>query len=736
MRASPSAPVLNASAPQLRLQSAVDPEWLSFVGVLLVPALAGLVCGESQRASFFFGAAVYLGLLKWLGWLVLTRNSSRPRAYLAFAAEVFAGLAVGLAWCYFRNLLRVLWPDSYSLREFSVLSALVVLLHVGAGLTDLGTRGLRAVWSRELLARLAVYGPFAAVLGVSLWHISATWGVQGNDAFFHAFNAQVHAAHGLGCLHPLKQDLLVNYPSGFALLNTLCVWVSPLNVPQAVNLQHVLLLAAALFLITTTLATLAGRAFLLLHSLPLLFLVGFPLYALYPDASYQGQPRQAAVAIATAAALLPLHAPVTSIGRFLCAGAPSAVLAVFCLLLNPASAPFALAAGLLGLAIQVGRGSAHLPLRRRTVMGAQGLFGVLALALLVGIDPYYQGLRQELRKHATEPSEPPAPSGFSLARGARGVLATDFISLSPSVSMNIAEQEAYLIAWPETFPYSLYVGGTGLLCLAALLVHWRTPEKGAEQRRAARVLGTCLVLWVGLKAGVNFFAAALSSATTYLNLLRVYLGFLLLRHELLLLFTLASASAILIALSAERRGRWAWAWKAAGASLVVLGCVGPGLGNLGLAIPSGRILLLPNPDDGITQDDLELVAWIDEHLPAGQGKIGLAAYSFRAGMRQEEQYLNAIGGGQALVLYGRTANYRFGILALERHEGRAEYDRHVKDRFDPAWCLRNGIRFFYISAAGFEQNPGLAQARKDGLLRPRKEIGSSGLYEVLLPGAR
>src|SRR5262249_22183474 len=51
-----------------------DPEWLPFVLPLCLPALFCLVFGEFQRASFFGGMALSLGVLKWLGWLVLTRR--------------------------------------------------------------------------------------------------------------------------------------------------------------------------------------------------------------------------------------------------------------------------------------------------------------------------------------------------------------------------------------------------------------------------------------------------------------------------------------------------------------------------------------------------------------------------------------------------------------------------------------------------------------------------------------
>src|SRR6266511_6099060 len=94
-----------------------DPEWPLFVAVLLLPALLVLVTGQFQKASFFAGAAVYAGVLKWLGWLVFTRPSLHRPAFVLFPLEMFLGLALLCGWFYLRNLAGWLWPMSYGLLE-------------------------------------------------------------------------------------------------------------------------------------------------------------------------------------------------------------------------------------------------------------------------------------------------------------------------------------------------------------------------------------------------------------------------------------------------------------------------------------------------------------------------------------------------------------------------------------------------------------------------------------------
>src|SRR5207248_1414271 len=59
-----------------RLLGCSDPEWLPCLGFLLLPAVLCAVLGLPQRVSFFAGMAVYLAVLKWLGWIVCPRSPS------------------------------------------------------------------------------------------------------------------------------------------------------------------------------------------------------------------------------------------------------------------------------------------------------------------------------------------------------------------------------------------------------------------------------------------------------------------------------------------------------------------------------------------------------------------------------------------------------------------------------------------------------------------------------------
>src|SRR5438094_7495967 len=74
-----------------RLLALADPEWPLCLVVLLAPAAFALALGDGRKASFFFDAAAYVAVLKWLGWAVFGRLApARPR-FLLFPAELFAG---------------------------------------------------------------------------------------------------------------------------------------------------------------------------------------------------------------------------------------------------------------------------------------------------------------------------------------------------------------------------------------------------------------------------------------------------------------------------------------------------------------------------------------------------------------------------------------------------------------------------------------------------------------------
>ena len=132
----------------------------------------------------------------------------------------------------------------------------------------------------------------------------------------------------------------IAYPSGFGAMNAITVALSPLNVVQAVNMQHILLLVTSFFLVTGTIAFLSGRTLWLLHSMLLPLLALFPLHGLYPYLNYEGTGRQVAPALLIALCLLPVLSATTRRLPFVLLLAVEALLAVLTVALNPACAPW------------------------------------------------------------------------------------------------------------------------------------------------------------------------------------------------------------------------------------------------------------------------------------------------------------------------------------------------------------------------------------------------------------
>jgi hypothetical protein len=141
----------------------------------------------------------------------------------------------------------------------------------------------------------------------------------------------------------------------------------------------------------------------------------------------------------------------------------------------------------------------------------------------------------------------------------------------------------------------------------------------------------------------------------------------------------------------------------------------------------------------VTENDLKLTAWLDEHVPPEKGTIGLAAFVFTAGPHNEEHHIYPLSGGHALALYGRHYNFRFFLPTLEGDGGGA-YAEHVSvglahhlqgnRGFDAGWCLRNHIRYFYATREGLSKNPALTEAVARRRLSPVVQFGNSVLYEV------
>ncbi len=735
------------------LAALADPEWPLLLLVLLAPAGGCLVLGQTAKASFFLGSAIYIAVLTWLGWLVFGRwTAVRPR-FLLFPADFFAGLAVVCTWFYLRNLVAKLWPASYGLGELGWLFPALVVLHVGAlglrtlkrlnGTPHLPPRSAEYRGEGSLLAlgqRLLLYGPFAALLVVAFWSIGDSLGVTGTDAIQHTFMTRVYLHGGMDfAVPPLGHT--VGYPAGFGAMTATTAAVAPLSVVQAFHLQHVVLCIAAVVLVTTGVAALVQRPLSLLHLLALPFLFVFPLYALYPDLLYPGTPKQAGPPLWVAICVLPLLAPTSGRGPFVLTLALTGLLAALSVAQNPACAPFAALAMVVAAAILAYRGRRGLGWSRRRVLLIQAGLALLTAALVLGNDPYYGGLVRRAAPAAKVASASsadvaaPAPR-YSLARGLHEAARVNPLTLSPIVTPTGITHYDQLRTWNEKRPATALLVAAGVL---ALLVVGPLVLRG---RRAALIgvplallVMTALGLRLILKYGITLAADGLSLSDPQTALLSVYLRYLLLRVELLLLFACLAASVAQLFLLLESRERLPVVTRAiALGSLALACCVFP---IIWLFVPradlewSGTPTMLQNNRFKVTPDDLRLAAWVDDHVPPDTGAIGLAALTYRCGTNNAEHHIYPVDGGLALALYTRSYNVRFLMPALEGRRGVVEYERHVRDKLDGEWCRINGIRYFYATPAGLRENPGLARAKAAGQLTLLHAEGESAVYKVV-----
>jgi hypothetical protein len=714
-----------------RLLALADPEWPLCLAVLLAPAALALALGDGRKAWFFCGAAVYVAVLKWLGWAVFGRLTTvRPR-FLLFPAELFAGLAVVCAWFYLRNFVANAWPGSYSLRELAWLFPALLVLHAVA----LVLRGPALLAAPRLLLaalgeRLALYVPFVVMLTVALWSIGGALGVTGTDPIHHTFTARVYVHDGLDFVVPPTGTPIV-YPAAFGAMNATAAALAPLSVVQAFHLQHVLLCIAAVFLVTTTVAVLLGRPLPLLHAAPLPFLFLFPLYGLYPDLLYPGTPKQVGLPLFAAVCLLPVAAPVTRRGPMLLAMGLTGLLGALAVALNPACVLYVLLATVLAAAIY-----AHRTRPRWRVLLAQAAVGLLAAALVLGADPYYRGY---LPSRAPEPAPaaepaPPPPPGFSLAAGLRALRVVNPLGLSPAVSATaMSYQFDYLKDWTDRWLSTVFVFATFGLALLAFGPLAVTRRRAAVPSGALVVMTLAsLALCVALEYGVTLVAGGLSLARADTGLLSGYLRYLLLRCELLLLFAAFVGAGTHLYLTVEARGRLRGRAGVTAIALLAAACWALPAAWLVVRTPrlewAGPTTVIDNRRFAVTDDDLRLAAWIDDHLPPGD--VGLAALTYHCGLNDYEHHIYPVDGGFALAVYGRSYRYRFLIPALETEAAVTGYEKHVHDDFDAAWCLRNGIHYFYATPNGLRENPGLAKAAATGALRLLHAEGESRLYEV------
>ncbi len=713
------------------------------VAVLLVPALLCGAAGNRLRFSFFAGAALYVGVMKWLGRLVFGRYVQTQCRYLLFPAEFFAGLAVACGWFYVRNALGWLWPGSYSLMELRVLAWAIAAFQVLIWLTLLSNR-LKA-WRQDrpaarhaLLQRLWLYVPFALLLTCALWQLSNVLHVQQSDAYFHAFSTRVFHDEGLW-FAGFTNGKALGYPSGFGAINAVTLAVAPLTPVQVVNLQHVLLLLLGISLISSVLGVVAGTGSRVLQGAALVFIPVFPIYCLAPELFGSSTGRQAAPALLAALCLLPLLANVRSTASFLCTVGVQGLLATLLVALNPTTAPFVAFGGLAGIVVIWRRQRVEgITFGWRRIMAALAL-AALPACLLVACDRYYSAL-VVTRDNSVRVTLGPASNSpfFSLADAAAALPRINPLVLSPLVSLGTTPAELdYLNGWNTKAPQSAMTWTALALAVLALGAYFADRKRGAapEGRIATpiRFAGGCLLLWLALKYTLLPLAAGLAKDRWEPCVLGVYVGFLLIRCELLLLFgMLLSGGMALVEMTRGRLGTPTLRLLTAIAATIVLGsaalCVMEPSKKGGLVVaPTQSVLGV------IEDDDIQLAGWMDENLPPEKGLVGLAARTFASSLFPEEKHLYAAAGEQAVVLYGRHYNYRFAMPSTEPANFFDDYQANVQTRFNAAWCLEQGIRYFYVSELGRQLNPGIAAAIKHGTLRPVQIRGKSGVYEIVPP---
>lgn len=735
------------------LQALHDPELLPCLAFLLLPAALMTLRGDTIRASFFAGAACYLACLKWLGWVCVTRPLRWTGGFLLFPLEVFLGLALCTFWFYLRSLLADFWPGSFSVRELHLLPWLVAFVHL---LPVNGSRFSFRNLERGTKRRLLLYVPYVVFLTLALWHASSWLEVQSIDCLTHAVTTRLYHAGGLAA--PIQGGTReLCYPSGFAALNVVAVAVAPLSVPQAVNLQHVLLLVTALFLVGATVVRLAGESshgWLLGLTLP--YLAVLPVYYLHPDTGYGGTGRQCVAALVTVMILLPFQGPLTAPWHASLLAGLLGILTGLTATLNPGGAPFAALACLLAVIVLV--------LRTPSRMGAcprwRALGLACALVLLTAVpvvltDRYYASL---LFRSSTVLTVEEAPQRLNMPLFAwqegltalGGIDPFGFDAAWSTIPANVAASSNFNSDWPRSpLPRALsWLAVGGGLVAGTWWLRWRVRTAPGEERALAALLLGLLVIWfVGKYAGA-LAVHGLQPRFWYSKQLAVYLGFCLIRWQVFLVYGLLLTWPTLVAMGC-------WSWPVQNARLqrrrvrrlsicaVALCCSSLGL----ISSQCGPWIIPPFTHGGpVTQDDLRLVAWMDANLPPERGVVGLAAHVYRFGVdsagnfvtsnQAYEKHVLPLAGAQAPMLYGQAWNYRFSNVDVSQASvSYDDYVEHVRHQFDAAWCLRNNVRYFYVPDNSLKSNPGLQAAIRRQHLRPVQRIGSSCIYEVLPPAA-
>lgn len=718
-----------------------DPEWVFFTNCMLCPGALLAMAGEWPRASFFLGIGVYLSTVKWLGWVLWARYSEIKPPHVVFAGEVLVGLTVACWWFYLRNALTPVCPPCSGIPELTWLFPVIALGHGTSlllGYTATGWEGRRRSrgGGMRALDRVACYGPYCLVLVLVLWNVSGKLDVQTTDSITHASLAKAYLEQG--CARDLFHgEQKIAYPTGFGVINAVTAAVSPLSIVQAVNLQHPLLLITGLFFVAGAASALSRRSLWVVHSLPVAFLSVFPLHSLYPDVCYEHAPMQVMPALAVSLCLLPLVTRARRTWQWDVLLGIEVMMAVLAAGLNPACVPFAAIAFGIACSIHFTKCSA----RTGATWIRTGCVGVLlvvtAATLFLTCDRYYSKVLPGpggIRDSGVGVAPSTDPSFFSWRRAASAAWAVKPWELSPHATILPPNPDFIeLHDWPRQFPQYLFPAAAcvlGLfLGLAAMLrkAEWRF---ASASRLRALVLG-CIALWVGLKYGMSGFAGGLSPEGWDTRLLRIYVGFLLIRCELVLLFVIC-ISAIAVVVGGVGKRTSTSSPGILGPVVVTLGCALPYLLLVNPPFRSGLVVMPSNSFHGtITLDDVRLARWIDANLPAEGGLIGVAAVPLQGWRDAGETHLYPIGGARALVLYGTRNRVCFTQITTRPTPGFQAYQNRVQQSFDADWCVANDIHYFYVPVQALAMQPSLAEAVSKGSLVPVRREESACLYRIV-----
>jgi hypothetical protein len=303
--------------------------------------------------------------------------------------------------------------------------------------------------------------------------------------------------------------------------------------------------------------------------------------------------------------------------------------------------------------------------------------------------------------------------------------------LSPNRTATAVGIAGEASAWPGRSPYAaLPALAVGAACAAVGLALWRRRRASLPAAVAplARFAAGCVAVWLVSKPAFLLLGRATTGGEGPAGLLGPYVGFVLLRWELVLVFVAAITAGAALFLLAEALPLGARLFVRLSGGLALAGLVAGVV--WGQRPPCGDFVMTTSSAFVTTPDDFALVAWCDDHLPPQRGLIGMAGALGRAGLHGEEEHLIGLNGMPAFLLRGRGGNYCFTLTTLEGPHWVEGYAAHVHEHFDPGWCLANDVRYIYAGPLGLAVNPGLAAAVKDGRLRPLRREGSSGVYEV------